>query len=256
MNDFLTERRGKIFIVTINRPNRMNSLMTQISREMAKAWDEFEKDDELAVGIITGTGNKAFSAGNDLKAAAEGVEREYVKMGFAGLTGRFENHKPVIAAVNGVAMGGGFELALACDLIVASENASFALSEPKVGAVAIGGGIHRLPRQIPLKLAMGMLLTGRSITANDAYTFGLVNEVVATGEALNAAIKWAEEIISGSQMSVRETKAGVEQGLEITSLERAFRTQSDIAFRIRDSHDYHEGARAFAEKRSPNWKGR
>jgi len=252
--DFKFERQGAIFVMTITRPDRMNSLTTQISREMAKAWDSFQKDDSLHIGIITGEGGKAFSAGNDLKAKAEGVQREHVINGFAGVTGRFGNKKPIIAAVNGIAMGGGCELALACDLVVAGEHAIFALSEPKVGAVAVGGGIHRLARQIPLKHAMGMLLTGRQITAQQALEFGFVNEVVPSGQEMQGAMRWAEEILSGSQMSVQLTKKAVMQGLDSPSLEIAFRSQTDIALQIRTTHDYEEGARAFVEKRKPNWR--
>jgi len=160
------ERDGRILTVTMNRPEVMNSLHPMANVELGKVFDDFVSDPDLWVAIITGAGERAFSAGNDLKfQAAGGKAVEVPKHGFGGLTSRFDNVKPVIAAVNGVAMGGGFEIALACDVIIASDNAVFALPEPRVGLAALAGGVHRLPRQIGLKNAMGMLLTGRRVSA-------------------------------------------------------------------------------------------
>jgi acetyl-CoA C-acetyltransferase len=211
------------------------------------------------VAIITGAGERAFSSGNDLKYTAEVMARgerlEVPVSGFAGLTARFDLNKPVIAAVNGVAMGGGFEIALACDLIVASENASFALPEPKVGLAALAGGLLRLPQQIGQKQAMGMILTGRTVKAEEALALGFVNQVVAPSELLDAAMLWAEQIVACSPMSIRASKETVRRGLQEASLEQAYQAQSGYPatralFR---SADVMEGPRAFAEKRKPRW---
>src|ERR1700745_4023637 len=155
------EREGHLTIVTLNRPEVMNALHYPAHLELEKVWDDFAADKEQWVAILTGAGERGFSAGHDLKYQAAGGKRGFVRSGFAGITARFDLDKPVIAAVNGVAMGGGFETALACDIIVAAENALFALPEPRVGLAALAGGVHRLPRQIGLKRAMGMILTRR-----------------------------------------------------------------------------------------------
>src|SRR5438477_3394604 len=171
-----TSRDGHVLTVTINRPEVMNALHPKANAELASVWDQFAADPDLWVGIITGAGDRAFSAGNDLKHQASGGDMSGMPpTGFGGLTSRFDLDKPVIAAVNGIAMGGGFEIALACDIIIASEQAVFALPEPRVGLAALAGGMHRLPRSIPLKHAMGMLLTGRRVSAEEGYRLGFVN---------------------------------------------------------------------------------
>jgi crotonobetainyl-CoA hydratase len=251
------ERDGRVLVVTIDRPEVMNALHPAANRELGEAFDAFAADPELWVAILTGAGERAFSAGNDLKfQASSGGRLEIPPAGFGGLTSRFDLAKPVIAAVNGVALGGGFEIALACDLIVASETASFGLPEPRVGLAALAGGLHRLPRQIPLKQAMGMLLTGRRISAREAQALGLVNEVVPGTELLPAARRWADAILECSPVSVRTTKQVATRGLRFASLEEAMSQRYD---EIRDlvlSEDFGEGPRAFAEKRPPRWKGR
>ena len=171
-------RKGPITIVTLSRPEVYNALHIDAHFELNKVFDDFSADPEQWVAIVTGAGDKAFCAGNDLKWQAAGGKRGWDKGGFAGLTTRFDCDKPIIAAVNGVAMGGGFEIALACDLIIASENATFALPEPRVGLAALAGGVHRLPRQIGLKRAMGMILTARHVSAKEGLELGFVNEVV------------------------------------------------------------------------------
>ncbi len=163
------ERKGPITVVTLSRPEVYNALHTDAHFELQKVFDHFSADPEQWIAIVTGAGDKAFCAGNDLKWQAAGGKRGWDKGGFAGLTARFDCDKPVIAAVNGVAMGGGFEIALACDLIIASENATFALPEPRVGLAALAGGLHRLPRQIGLKRAMGMILTARHVSAKEGH---------------------------------------------------------------------------------------
>jgi crotonobetainyl-CoA hydratase len=251
------ERDGRVLVVTIDRPEVMNALHPAANRELADAFDAFAADPELWVAILTGAGERAFSAGNDLKfQAASGGRLEIPPAGFGGLTARFDLAKPVIAAVNGVALGGGFEIALACDLIVAAEHASFGLPEPRVGLAALAGGLHRLPRQLPLKQAMGMLLTGRRIGAREALALGLVNEVVPAAELLPAARRWADAVLECSPVSVRTTKQVATRGLRFASLEEAMSQRYD---EIRDlvlSEDFAEGPRAFAEKRPPRWKGR
>jgi len=255
MNFCRVERDGHLLIVTIDRPEVMNALYADAHRELAGVWSSFQEDDDLWAAILTGAGERAFCAGNDLKRLAAGVPREHVAEGFGGLAGRFDIDKPIIAAVNGVAMGGGFELALACDLIVAAEDAVFALPEPLRGLVALGGGIHRLPRQIPLKQAMDILLTGRRVSAAEGLQLGFVNEVVPKGEVIPAARRWAGRIMAASPNSLRVTKSEVVRGLAIPSLETAFKTQEEVRLRVHQSHDAREGPKAFAEKRAPQWKG-
>jgi len=257
MGEFCTtERDGRILTVTINRPEVMNALHPPANFELEKAFDEFVADPELWVAIITGEGDRAFSAGNDLKYQVQAAARlETPKTGFAGLTARFDNPKPVIAAVNGVAMGGGFEIALACDLIVASDNATFALPEPRVGLAALAGGMHRLPRQIPLKQAMGMMLTGRRVAAAEGRELGFVNEVVAQRELMGASRRWAEQILECSPLSVRATKQCALDGMRYASIQEATAASYDQLVAMLKSQDFIEGPRAFAEKRKPNWKG-
>ena len=182
-----TEREGHVLTVTLNRPERMNALHSPAHFELDEIFNDFETDPDLWVCILTGAGDRAFSAGNDLKFQAEGGTRDRPKSGFGGITERFDRTKPMIAAVNGVAMGGGFELALACDVIIAAENARFALPEPRVGLAALAGGLHRLPRAIPQKKAMGMILTGRHVPAAEGLDIGFVTELVPEGAALSAA---------------------------------------------------------------------
>ena len=251
------ERDERLLIVTLNRPEVMNALHPPANMELEKVFDEFCADPDLWVAIITGAGERAFSAGNDLKFQASGGQMvEVPARGFAGLTSRFDNPKPVIAAVNGVAMGGGFEIALACDLIIASENATFALPEPRVGLAALAGGVHRLPRQISLKHAMGMILTGRRVGAREGFELGFVNEVVPAAELMAAARRWAEQIFECAPLSVRGSKQAALEGLDHASLEEAMSARYDGLRDMLKSEDFVEGPRAFAEKRPPRWKGR
>ena len=249
-------REGHLLIVTINRPERMNALHPPSNFELAKVFDDFAADPELWVAIITGAGDRAFSAGNDLRWQAEGNKIEVPPSGFAGLTARYDLNKPVIAAVNGVAMGGGFEIALACDLIIASDNAIFALPEPRVGLAALAGGLHRLPRQIGTKQAMGMILTGRQVKAAEGKELGFVNEVVPAADLLAAAKRWAGLIMECSPMSIRASKEAVYKGLDEADLAKAVTGKYPAVAALFRSEDLIEGPRAFAEKRKPNWTGK
>ncbi len=257
------EKRGRIAIITMNRPEVMNALHAEANVELGEVWDDFEQDPDLWVAILTGAGDRAFSAGNDLKATAaqDGANGSNGASaprspsgGWGGLTSRFGLWKPTIAAVNGWAMGGGCELALACDIVVAASHARFGLPEPRVGLMAAAGGVHRLPRQIPLKHAMGMMLTGRSIDATEAARLGIVNEVVPPDELLEAALRWAEEILQCAPLAVRASKEAALTGLDLP-LETAMRRSYTNFERQMRSADRIEGPRAFSEKRQPNWTG-
>lgn len=244
---------GRLRIVTLNRPEVLNALHSEANHELEQVWDEFAARDDLWVGIVTGAG-RGFSAGNDLKVQAEGKRGPMPRTGFAGLHLRFDLDKPLIAAVNGPAMGGGFETALACDIIIAAESAYFALPEPRVGLIAGAGGVHRLPRVIGQKQALGMILTGRRVPAAEGKALGFVNEVVPDGEALAAAKRWAGLILECSPMAVRASKQAVYRGLAEPTLEQAIRTVYPAQKANAASADYIEGPKAFAEKRKPNWR--
>jgi len=251
------ERDGNLFVVTINRPERMNALHPPGNAEMAALLDEFEQDPDLWMAIITGEGDRAFCAGNDLRYQAEGNDMSgQPAAGFGGLTNRWDLNKPVIAAVNGVAMGGGFEIALACDIIVASENARFALPEPRVGLAALAGGVHRLPRHIGLKRAMTMMLTGRHVPAAEGQELGFVAEVVPEGEVVDCARRWAAMILECSPMSIRATKEAAMHGLDRAGVREAHEAKYPAVSAMVKSEDYIEGPKAFSEKRPPAWKGR
>ena len=259
MGEFcLTERDGHVLTVTINRPEVMNALHPRANAELAEVWDEFAADPEMWVGIITGAGDRAFSAGNDLKHQASGGDMSGMPAsGFAGLTSRFDLDKPVIAAVNGVAMGGGFEIALACDIIVASDKATFALPEPRVGLAALAGGLQRLPRMIPLKQAMGMILTGRRVDAAEGKELGFVTDVVPHDQLMEEAKRWSAMILECSPVSVRASKQTVMRSLDIPSLEESTKLgQYPAIGDLLRSEDFIEGPLAFAQKRPPEWKGK
>ncbi|MET0251111.1 MAG: enoyl-CoA hydratase-related protein [Novosphingobium sp.] len=258
----LVERRGHVMIVTLNRPEVHNACNLEMWLAGGDALEQAHADPEVRAVIVTGAGERTFSAGADLKAIMRGeparpTDPVKAGWGFAGIA----NHpiaKPVIAAVNGNALGGGTELALGCDLVVAVEHARFGLSEVKVGLFAAGGGAFRLPRQIPPKIAMEMILTGEPIDAPRALELGLVNRVVPAGELMNAALALAEKIAANAPLSVQASKR-----LALRVIDGAFadepddwrRSEEEMAVLAR-SEDAKEGPRAFAEKRAPQWKAR
>ncbi len=254
-------RKDHLTVVTINRPEVMNSLHIPANKEMDSVFDEFSEDPDAWVAIITATGEKAFSAGNDLKWQTENgivALREGLKSlrgGFGGITRRYDCYKPIIAAVNGLAYGGGFEIAMACDIIVAASHATFALSEVRGGRIAGEGGVHRLPRQMPYHMAMGYILTGRPMTAEEAMNFGIVNEVAPAGELMAVAEKWADDIMSCAPLAVRAAKEAIVQGAGFSVAEAFARSYPGVV-KMLASEDYIEGPRAFADKRKPQWKGR
>jgi enoyl-CoA hydratase/carnithine racemase len=252
------DREGPITVVTLNRPEVMNALHSPAHFELDQVFNDFAADPEQWVAIVTGAGERAFSAGNDLKHQAGGGAMGSPPSGFAGLTSRFDLNKPLIAAVNGVAMGGGFEIALACDIIIAADSAVFALPEPRVGLAALAGGMHRLPRAIGLKRAMGMILTARRVPAAEGQELGFVNAVVPAADLMDEARRWAQMICECSPMSIRASKEAVMKGLDEPSLEAAIRGQGKYPAvgALFQSEDFREGPQAFSQKRAPEWKGR
>jgi len=247
------EREGWILKVTINRPEVRNALHPPANEELAGVFNAFEKDDNLRVAILTGEGAESFSAGNDIKHMAAGNPMYIPEMGFAGLTSRRNRTKPVIAAINGHALGGGLEIAMACDLIVASETAKLGLPEVKIGLFAGAGGVQRLSRQIGKKAAMEMMLTGQHITAQKALELGLINEICKPEELMAKANNLAQKISLASPSAVQSTLKLFHNTAGYASEDEAVTAPHDIFDDLLNSNDFWEGSRAFAEKRKPKW---
>jgi crotonobetainyl-CoA hydratase/dehydration protein DpgD len=248
----------------MNRPEVLNAMNLRMHEELAEIWDDFEQDDEVWAGVLTGAGDRAFSVGQDLKelAAREatGVAKPSTfggrgKPGWPRLTERFGLTKPLIARVHGYALGGGFELALACDLIIATEDTCFGLPEAKLGLIAGAGGVFRLSRQLPVRTALGHLMTGRQLSARRAYELGLVNDVVPAADLDDCVRDWATDLLACAPLAVRAVKQAVLTSVDLP-LEQAFTTRYPREEIRMDSEDAKEGPRAFAEGRQPRWQAR
>jgi enoyl-CoA hydratase/carnithine racemase len=247
-------RQGRITTVTLNRPAVMNALHYPAHCELAAAFDDFAQDPDQWVAIVTGAGDRAFCAGVDLKYQADGDGLKAPSSGFAGLTSRFDLYKPVIAAVNGVAMGGGFETALACDIIIAAEHAVFALPEPRVGLVALGGGVLRLPRAIGMMRAMEIAMRTRRVSASEGQILGFISQVVPLDALMDTARSLAEDLCLSSPKAMQATKQAMLRGYD-QPLEQAMAEQWGYSAMttLFASNDVIEGPKAFTEKRPPRW---
>ena len=245
--------------VTIDRPDRMNAVDQATEAELIRAWETIEKARDIRAVILTGAGDKAFCTGADMKISSGLSGLEYWAAprpgGFGGLALRDTLDIPVIARVNGHALGGGMEMMLGCDIVVASSRATFGLPEPRVGRLALDGGVALLARRIPYVWAMGMLLTGRRVSAAEALRIGLVNEVVAPEELDGAVARWTEDILACAPLSVRAIKHMVRAGEGMSAMEAQMLRLPSLIEALKSS-DQEEGVRAFKEKRPPHWQGR
>ncbi|MGO9881838.1 MAG: crotonase/enoyl-CoA hydratase family protein [Solirubrobacteraceae bacterium] len=249
----LTERRERTLVITINRPEQRNAVNAAVAEGIARALDELDATDELSLGIVSGAG-KGFCAGMDLKAFVTGERPWYGDRGFAGITRRAAA-KPLIAAIEGFAVAGGLEVALACDLIVAARGAKLGIPEVKRSLVAAGGGLLRLPRVLPRNIAIELALTGDPMLAERAYELGLVNRLAEPGGALDAALELAAQISPNAPLALVASKRIMAESIDWPDAE-FFDRQEAISGPVFNSEDAREGATAFAEKRAPVWKGR
>ncbi|TFH69334.1 enoyl-CoA hydratase [Gammaproteobacteria bacterium LSUCC0057] len=255
------EQKSHVIRITIDRSDRLNALDPATHAEMAMALDYYQANDELWVAIVTAQGDKAFCVGSDIGVISKAQKEEDYTLpetGYGGLTSR-SCSKPVIVAVNGLALGGGFEIVLAADVVIAAEHAKFGLPEPKIGAAAVGGGVHRLARRLPRAQAMQLLLTGDSIDAATAMEWGLVNAVVAAEQLQSEALIWAERILQCAPLSLQATKELFDVGLQCSDEQRAIAQQQQghypLLYKMQRSADTQEGLQAFVEKRKPHWRG-
>ncbi|HEY1942902.1 MAG TPA: enoyl-CoA hydratase-related protein [Roseiarcus sp.] len=245
--------------VTLDRPDRLNAVDQATEQELMRVWEAIERDRDIRVVVLTGAGTRAFCTGADMKGGSGASGLEYWATprpgGFGGIALRDTLDVPVIARVNGHALGGGMEMMLGCDIVVASANATFGLPEPRVGRLALDGGIATLTRRIPHVQAMGMLLTGRRIGAAEALRFALVNEVVAIEELDDAVARWVADILACAPLSVRAIKQMVRAGERLSAKEAQMLRLPALVEALQSS-DQEEGVRAFQEKRAPQWRGR
>jgi enoyl-CoA hydratase len=248
----IVEERGRVLLLTLNRPHAKNAMSLQLSEELAAAFELLDSRQDLSLGVITGAGG-TFCAGMDLKGFARGEIPIVPDRGFAGLVQR-PPRKPLIAAVEGYALGGGFEIALACDLIVAAETATFGLPEVKRGLTANAGGLLRLPSRLPYHYAMELVLTGRMLPATEAGDLHLVNRVTEQGAALETALQLADQIAQNAPLALATSKQIMVESVD-WPVEEKFARQHEFVDPIRKSNDAAEGARAFVEKRVPVWSG-
>ncbi|MDP6980212.1 MAG: enoyl-CoA hydratase-related protein [Myxococcota bacterium] len=258
------ETDGAVAQITIDRPKVHNALDFDTSDELVAAWERFREDEDLWVAILTGAGDRSFCAGADLRGvgdfyksmtSAQRLRRSETVPGLGGITKNLAIDKPIIAAINGHCLAGGLEIALACDLRIASENASFGLPEVTRGIIPGAGGTQRLPRLIGPERALDLIMTGRRIDAREAERMGIVSRVVAADKLLDEANETARMIASNGPLAVRAAKAAVWRGLDMP-LEEGLRTEQLLAEPVRQSEDAQEGPRAFLEKRAPEFKGR
>jgi enoyl-CoA hydratase/carnithine racemase len=254
--EVLRERRGNVEILTINRPEARNAINGGVSAAMSAFMDELTDDDECWVVVITGSGDKAFSAGMDLKAfsSGEGGAIMDASGGFGGLTQR-DFPKPIIAAVNGSALAGGLEIMLSCDLVVAADHATFGIPEAKRGLIAGAGGLLRLPKRLPMAIALELALTGDPVDAERAYALGLVNRVVPADQVLPEAIELAQRIAANAPLAVRHSKSVMTRAAEVPESE-GWAINAESVRVVFSSADAMEGPVAFAEKRPPRWQGK
>ena len=252
---FITaERQGHILVVTMNRPDVYNAVHVDMHNEMAACWDDFAADPDLWVAVLTGAGDKAFCAGNDLKATAQGGNKKPMPAsGFAGLSSRFDLEKPIIAAVNGFAMGGGFETALSCDIILASDRAKFALPEVKVGFFAAASGVQRLSRYIGRLAAQEMMFTGRTILADEALAMGCVTQVHPHDDLMARAMEKAEQLCTVSPSAVKATKRVLNDMYARDGMQGSIAYSREVIADLSKTEDFKEGVNAFVEKRAPKW---
>jgi enoyl-CoA hydratase/carnithine racemase len=252
----LVEEDGPLLVVSLNRPSVLNALNAEAHGEMAEVFDYFSAQASLRVAILTAVGERAFCVGTDLKSRHQAGSDVYPASGFGGITHRHDLYKPVIAAVNGLALGGGVELVLACDCCVASDQATFGFPETRVGLAAVGGaGIHRLVRKVAHNHAMWLLLTGESIDAAEAARIGLINTAVPAAEVMKTAHRWAQAILRGAPIATAATKQVALRSLELPDIESALKAEYPLLEEMLHSEDALEGSRAFTEKRKPRWKG-
>jgi enoyl-CoA hydratase/carnithine racemase len=250
-----TEVVDRTLVVTMNRPDKLNALIPESHGQMASIFRQFEQDGDLDVAILTGAG-RGFCVGSDISAYVAGTSKPLPPEGGGGLTYFAGRTKPVIAAVNGLCMGGGFEIALSCDLIIASSDAVFALPEAKVGAGALGGGMIQLARKVPPSIAMSLALTGDRLSADDALRHGLVSELVEPGGVRDAAVALAGRISANAPLAVAASRKVIDMAIKGVPTEEIWRAEDEIRERIMGSDDFSEGMKAFMEKRPAKWSGR